>query len=503
MLSEAQIPGTDDWMLVELANELGKNFPRLKELESYDDGTFVVPIEADPATREAYAKYAKRARLTFGATIIDQKVGRMNLRGFRTGAEDDINGDREASRVMRLNHFQVQFRELQRKKYLHGESYFVVGQDEFGEPFITVRDQWTVAVRMNELRPWVVDAALIISRDEVNQLDVLTLLRPEYLRVAVKEAPQSTIPTDGTEWSPGLDWDWAGQAPHGFTERVPIVPFPNKNRLGEFEPHIDSLDRITEDILERLTITAMQAFRQRAIQPADGKALPQYYPEDHPERPGEPIDYDEIYKAGPAALWMLPPGAKIWESQPINATDLTVAEKKDLEHLAGISGTPLFAFSPDVNGSAEGAKLQRETIRTRILDSRQRDAEALSAAMSLLFEAYGDQARADPTEIYTMWGQIEYVSKADVAEAARAAYQAGKSQRFIDEHIFELTPEEMELEAQNLRDEQFQASLMGVNTDGLDGGNGRPARAAETVDSGTAPAAPAGPVDELQPVVGP
>src|SRR5690606_35410903 len=110
MLTEAQVPGSDDWYLVQLGEKMGENFARLKELDSRLDGTFAVPNDADPAVREAYMKFANKSRLTFGITIVDQKVGRQNLRAFRTAAEDDQNGDREAARLMRLNHFQQQFK---------------------------------------------------------------------------------------------------------------------------------------------------------------------------------------------------------------------------------------------------------------------------------------------------------------------------------------------------------------------------------------------------------
>ncbi len=486
MDNEAKIPGTDEWYLMELAAEMGKDFPRLKRLESYCDGTFVVPIEADPSSREAYRKFAAKARLTFANTIVEQKVGRMNFRGVRTAAEDDANGDREANRLMRLNRFKVQLRDLLRKKSIHGRAFIVVGIDEFNEPFMTWRDQWTMRVRMNALRPGVTEAAVIVSWDGVNKQDVLTLLRPGYVRVAVKPAQSTTVPRDGTEWNPGNGWEWtSGPIPLGFTERCPVAVFENPEGLGEFENHLDSLDRVTQDILERLTTTAMQAFRQRAIQTGE-QALPERYPDDHAERPGELIDYDELFKSGPAALWLLPKGAKVWESQPIDSRALIVAENEDLKHLASVTGTPLYQLSPESNQSAEGAKLQRETIRSMIMDRRERDAEPIAETLSLMFEARGDDVRADAAEIVTIWGQMEYVSKADVAEAARAAKQGGMSQRGINEHIYEMTPEEMAQEEQSLRDEQFQNSLMGVTLNAGNSGNGGAALAAQTSTGGAA-----------------
>lgn len=502
MLTEANVPGSDDWYLLTIAESMGKNFERLAILDSYDDGTFVVPVEADASTVDAYRRFAKKARLTFGATIVDQKVSRMNLRGFRTAAEDDVNGDREANRLMRLNNWRAQFRKLQRWKTLYGRSFFVVGLDEFNEPFLVARDPWKVGVRMNATRPWVTDAAVIIERNDELELDMLILIRPGYMKVYTKAAKQTTIPQDGTRWSPGLDWDASSAVQVSWTQQVPVIPFENPDGLGEFERHIDSLDRITEDILERLTITAMQAFRQRAIETGD-TPLPQFYPDDHPTNPGEPIDYDNMYKSGPASLWLLPKGARIWESNPVDMTSLTISEKKDLEHLAGISGTPLYAFSADVQGSAEGAKLQRETIRSKVLDARELDDGPASRTISVLFEAYGQGDRADMSEITVMWGQIEYVSKADVAEAARAAKQAGLSQRGINEFIFEMSPEELELEAQNLRDEQFQAMLMGGAQSGVNDRNGGAARDSQAVAGGELDSGASGVVEEPQPVGGP
>ncbi len=502
MLTEALIPGTDDWYLVELGKELGANFPRIAMLESYRDGTFVVPVEADPAVREAYKKFARKARLTIADTIVTQVVGRQDLRGFRTAAENDANGDREAARLMRQNDLDVQFSEAFDKKAQHGVSFGVVAIDPVtGEPFGKILDSWSVAVRMSEIRPMQVDAAIIASWDPFNQQDVLTLLRPGYMRVAVKPGKQSTIPRDGTQWEPGLAWEWTGgPIPLGFTERVPVVRWSNPHGLGEYENHIDSIDRITEDILQRLTITAMQAFRQRAVTPGDGRALPSHYPDDHPESPGEPIDYDEIYKGGPAALWFLPEGAKIWESSPTDISSLINAEDKDIEHLAAVTGTPLFSVSPAENQSAEGAKLSRETIRTKVRDRNKRDGRSATEFMSLLFEANGDQQRADRTEIVSMWGPMEHISMAEAAEAARAARDGGMSLRGINEHIYQMTPDEMQQEEMSIRDEQFQNSLMGVTVDAGNGQNAGPPRAAETVADRAAPPAAARAVGELQPV---
>lgn len=471
-LNEVDVPGSDDWWLVRLAEKLGNNFPRLALLDSYRDGSFVVPITSDPAVRDAYKKFAERARLTFGETIVSQTSGRLHPRGFRTAAEDDKNGDVNASRLWRGSHLGVQVRDMFDDRGTYGEAFGVVGLDEFGEVYAKFTNPWTTAVEMNALRPWVVDAALIVAWDPILLRDTMVLLRPGVpsatMRVAFREGEQSSINTDGTVWTPGTEWEWAGAAQAlGFTERVPVVPFRNPRGVGEFENHLDSISRVTEDILQRLTITAMQAFRQRAVIPGDAP-LPEFYPEGHPQA-GQAIDYNELYKGGPAALWFMPPGAEMWESAATDLQGLLSSEKQDLEHLAAVTATPLYSLSPDANQSAEGAKLARETIRTKVRDRQARDSVSLAEMMSLMFEAAGDVTRSERTQIETIWGPMELVTKADVAESARAAKQAGQSQRFIGEHIYELTPEELELEAESLRDEQLQMSLLGLGADDYGG----------------------------------
>jgi hypothetical protein len=82
----------------------------------------------------------------------------------------------------------------------------------------------------------------------------------------------------------------------------------NRNGVGEFEPHLDVLDRINHMILQRMVIATMQAFRQRAIK-GDTEDMPDKDPET-----GEEIDYDDIFAADPGALWRLPKVRDMWES---------------------------------------------------------------------------------------------------------------------------------------------------------------------------------------------
>lgn len=463
MLTEAEIPGTDDWYLVTLAKELGQGFPRLKRLDSYSDGSIVVPENADAAVKEAYRKFIKKANLTLADLIVQQTTGRKNIRGFRTGASGDANGDMVAAKAYRANNLGVLFRDLFNDEGTYGTAMTIVGKDAFGLPFVKIANEWTCKVMPNALRPWIADAAIIVGWDPIGQQDMITLIRPGTMRVAVKPTTASTIPQNGSVWTPGTDWTWT-TAPIalGFTEGVPVSVFQGPRGVGEFENHTDTLDRIHETILQRITITAMQAFRQRALTPdKEGAPLPEEYPEGH-ELAGEKINYDEVFKGGPAALWFLPAGAQIWESSTVDIRPIIEAVSDDIKHLAAASGTPLYSLSPDANGSAEGATIAKDSNRTKVRDRRERDEPSLASTMSFLFEASGDAVRAERSEIAVIWGPMEYVAKAERAEPARAAKQGGMSQRGINEHIYEMTPEEMELEDLNRRDEAIELSLTEV-----------------------------------------
>jgi hypothetical protein len=78
---------------------------------------------------------------------------------------------------------------------------------------------------------------------------------------------------------------------------VPVVPFVNENGEAQFEPFRDHIDGIRKQILDRMTIATIQAFKQRAF-----KGLPKQ------DDDGNDIDYEGMFIAAPGAVWDLPRG---------------------------------------------------------------------------------------------------------------------------------------------------------------------------------------------------
>jgi hypothetical protein len=456
MLEMTSVPGTDDWYLMELARLFGEDLPRMYAMKSYMDGTNALPDEWDPAMREAYRRFIRLSRLNMAELVVSARTNRMKPLGFRTAAPGDDTGDAAAWTMWKRNGLKVGIRDF----FTHGGTYGSAFLTTTGptkpsgdaQPLILESDGFSTATIQNANQPWISDAALTVGWDPINGADVLTLYRPGYWRQAVRSAKKSSIPSNGRRWTPGRGWSWVSDPiALGYTDQVPVYRLGGPGGKGMFEKHLDSLNRISNTIRERLTITAMQAFRQRAV---DGD-LPEYYPDDHPLA-GQKIDYDSLFKAGPAALWKLPAGAKIWESQTTDITPILTAVKDDAKHLAAVTSTPLYVLSPDAaNGSAEGASLAREALVFSTEEWCDRAEIPITMAMGAGFAAQADEMRAQVGDIEVIWAPVERSSITERAAAAASAKQGGLSQRMINEKIFQLTPSELAQEEQNQQDEAF------------------------------------------------
>lgn len=216
-----------------------------------------------------------------------------------------------------------------------------------------------------------------MERDEAGNI------KRVYSKLATRESERTvTDPDDdeavaqlaieGKAWEPGNTWEWAqGDETYDYAlacESLPVVKLPTPDGMGMFEPFLDTLRRIDRQIFDRLCITMMQAFRQRAIK---GDINLEYGPEDIEviqglKDEGDPIDLSERFAMGPAALWNLPDGVDIWESQTTDLNGLQNVINADIKHLAATAGIPLDILSPDVQGSANGAELKRETLRFKV-----------------------------------------------------------------------------------------------------------------------------------------
>ncbi len=97
-----QLTDLEQGMLKKLAKEQG----RMNLLERYYDGDAPLPEGAEGQSR-AYRRFQKKARLNIAQLSVAAVRERMRVGGFRTGADDDENGDVIARRLWKANKLDV------------------------------------------------------------------------------------------------------------------------------------------------------------------------------------------------------------------------------------------------------------------------------------------------------------------------------------------------------------------------------------------------------------
>ncbi|MCZ4066439.1 hypothetical protein O1W71_01990 [Microbacterium sp. H37-C3] len=471
MLTESHIAGSDDWWMLRLCHALGDGLPRMKKLTSYRDGDALLPeTEWDFGTRQAYFRFMKRSRLHSVETIRNARTDRQHVIGFRTGAAGDESGDLAAWKHWARNRMKVQERTMFNDAGDYGRVNLLTIPDERG-PLFLIRNEWTSIVEMNTLRPYLADAGILVGYDHVLGVEVVTLFRPGYYRVAFRRTRVPTLPQDGSTWHPSSDWEWAGEAIRTpYTQDALIHQYKTVDGFGVYEKHLDSVDRVNELTLNALTVIVMQSFRQRAVK----GNLPEFYPQDHP-RAGERVDYDEIFKAGPAALWMLPMDADIWESTFTDVTPVYNARKEELRALFSLTQTPLDMLGGESeNQSALGAQTGREPLQHAVKGMNEQAEMSIAQQMALAFLMEGDTERGDITELEVMFDKITPETLAEKAEAAPKFKAGGASQRYIDEVVFGMTPQQRRDAEQDRQNEALEAALNAGIGNALATGNPAP-----------------------------
>lgn len=465
---DTQTPQSPGWWISKLALQLNRRQKRYKLLHLYATGDPPLPVGAE-GWREVYQAFQRKARSNFADLIVQAMLDRVELRTVRTAAARDDDGDALAMRYYSRNQLDVGLKSLFEWMFTFGRSYMSVGEinDEIGAPLIAAEDprQTIAAVDPITRRS---RAALKMFHDDTTDQDLAYLWLPgdepgtQTLRVAARARQARTLDTVAAFSAGSFDWDdslsatWEGSS-------VPVVEFLNRNGIGEFEPHLDILDRINHMLLQRMVIATMQAFRQRALK-VDSEDMPDKDPDT-----GEEIDYDDIFAADPGAMWRLPKNADLWESSVTDLTPMLTSVKDDVLHLAATTRTPLTMFTPDAaTQTAEGAQLQREGLVFKVGDRETRATSPLAQVFALAFtfdpdnrfaDVGGEQAdRADLDRLDVDWMPAERYSLAERAAASVQAAQAQVPWRTRGAEIWGFTPAELDRQESERQDDALFAA---------------------------------------------
>lgn len=494
-IRNATVEDTDAWNLTQLAMAWGRRLPMLAVLKQYKDGKELVdstsvPGSTSPNAAPVYRTMREIGTLNLARRISESVTDRQRPNGFRKISDEKMK-DTAADAMYRQCMMDTLLRcHLFPDTGDYGASYGYVAKGK-GTHLVQPISPWQCYMGDDE------DSAIIYRYDEINGVEKLHLFRMErdkesgepkrvYSKLAVRESERTvTDPADdddvaklaieGKAWEPGNTWEWdGGEETYDYAlacQSLPVVKLSTTDGMGLFEPYLDTLRRIDRQIFDRLCITMMQAFRQRAIK---GDINLEYGPEDIEviqglKDEGDPIDLSERFAMGPAALWNLPDGVDIWESQTTDLNGLQNVINADIKHLAATAGIPLDILSPDVQGSANGAELKRETLRFKVENLNALASEAIERMIRMALTLNGEGGAADD-DFELMWKPMVSTSSLELAQSGQLKYQSGlMARRTVLTHDFGFTAQDIAEDDMNRMSDQLTFSDQPANQPALQG----------------------------------
>lgn len=431
-------------------------------LKSFVDGNAPLP-EMTADTRESWAAFQRRARTNWGELICDSVVDRLVPNGISVGDDAKDERAKKAQKLWRENRMTSVFKSWMRYGMIYGQSYLTVWRPanstvNNGLPIITADSPETMDVITDPLQHWKPKAALKVWRDIEGGVDYAMLWsqdnppvlfrRESYIRVETRIIP--------SKWLVNLAegaWERVNNAAYTTEfagQPIPVVVYNNPGGHGDFETHIDLINRINLGILQRLVITAMQAFRQRII---EGGLLPER------DADGNLIDYTKTFAPAPGALWNLPKDLTLKETQQVDIQPILLGSKEDIRQLAAVTRTPLPMLMPDnANISAEGAQATENGHIFRCADRLSEGKLGIEAAMTMALQVAGEKFD-DEEYVEVNFEEVDRVTFAEKYTAALAAHNAGESWPSICRNVLGYSPEQIEQD----RSDRIQESLLAAS----------------------------------------
>lgn len=439
----------EDWLPV-LAAGLDAQHKTIGRPRRYAHGKADLP-EMGKNLKASWEAFQKRARTDYGGAAVRSLRNRIRPNGFRIGQSQDHPALEVLRKIERDN---AMMRQLRRA---------IGDYIEVGVGYVTVREQpGEVLVRREKpeqfyavpdmVKPWKARATIKVWRDPITHVDHARVGIPGVSQEFTRPSETTTGSTLGTAaggaWAPVSD-----PATYDAADTATVIL---ERDDGPFlDPHLDVIDRINHGKLQRLVTTAMQAFRQRAIKAAkDSGGLPET------DESGNVIDWAKAFEPAVGALWELPEGIDIWESEHTDITPMITGEKQDARDFAAATGTPISVLVPEgENQSAEGAANAKEQQIAQAGDDIDLVRPALSLVLVYALRAAGAPLD-DTTEVEVLFSPPEHVSLTERFAAAVQAKGAGLSGRTIKRDILGMTPDQIAQDEADQGADMLAAALL-------------------------------------------
>lgn len=421
MLLNAKTPRDPDWWLIRLGKKLADDQPRFNFLESFWAGDPPLP-HGNHKMREAYRRLQKIARIGFGNLIVETVLERMKVTAFRTGSDGTDDTDAEAWKWWQANKLDADQGLVHRAAVMLGRSYVCVGEDPDnpGRPLVTPEDPRQVIHEASPTNKRKLLAALKTWYDDIDNVQRAQVYLPDRVYNYITRPGVSQDTQAERLWAPA-SWqlDVTPDNPEGWgTNPLGEVPFtvfvnrPDMSRrgMGEFEDVVNDLQRINTQVLDRLVVSAMQAYRQRWAKGVDVTDE-----NGNPQSPWDP---------GADMLWTTENADAVFgEFQPTDITPMLKAVESDVQYLAAVTRTPphyllagIVNVGSDTLGAAETGLVSK--IGEREVEYGE-DWENVNRQVGKLM------GNLVPDDSEVVWKDPQFRTLSEMADAALKLRQAG------------------------------------------------------------------------------
>lgn len=440
--------GEPEWWLMRLGQRLYADRPRIDRLDSYWRGDPPMP-SGNARMREAYKRLQRIARTNFGSLVAETVLERLKAIGFRSGGDATDEVDKEAWSWWQANSLDADSGLVHRAAVVLGRAYVIVGEDpdEPGKPLVTVEDPRQVIHECSPTNRRKVIASLKSWWDDVEGCHfAVVFLKDEvhYFRSTerIKQDAGAEQLWQVNAWDVDTTMGQGGVAPNPFAPDNPVVPFINRpnmagDGLGEFEDVIDVLDRINSVILDRLVISAMQAYRQRW---AKGISMTD-----------EDGNDTHAFDPGADLLWAVEDeAAQFGEFSALDLTPIIKSVESDVQHLASITRTPpSYMLAGIVNASGDALAAAEVGLVSKCTERCNEFGESWERVYRLVGKQQGKTVGPDAE---TIWRDPQFRSLSELASASVQLKSADVPWR-TRMRLLDFTPAQIErMEAERAHD---------------------------------------------------
>jgi hypothetical protein len=437
VLDHASEPGHPDWWLLRLGKKLDKDRERFDRLDSYWRGDAPLPF-GNQKMREAYRRFQEQAKTNFMKLVAESVIERLKVTGFRTGTAGNETLDKDAWGWWQSNHLDSDSGLVHRAAIIMSRAYVIVGEDPDrpGRPKVTGEDPRQV---IHEAAPddrRNIVAAIKTWFDDTQNRQIAVVYMPDtvyyYRSVKQTQQPQPNMFAGSSKWEVD-DTDFEDGSAHNPLGIVPVVPFLNcpdlnGNTLGEFESETPIQDRINTEVLDRLVISAMQAYRQRW---ATGVDL-----SDENGNPSGGFD------PGADLLWNVSDErAKFGEFSPADIAGVLKAVDTDVQHLAAITRTPPhYLLGAMINASGDALAAAETGLTSKVIERATEFGESWELVYQLAGKVMGKEI---PDDCEVVWQNPQFRTLTELAAANVQLQTAGVPWRTRME-LLDFTPAQID-----------------------------------------------------------